>query len=327
MKRAQHAGLPVSGGLSLGVFSEAELDEIHLATLEVLERTGVFTDDPEAMDIFADGGCNVDRESGIVKIPPHVVEDAIASAPSAFVACGRDPAYDALMAPGRVCFTTFGEGLRIVDPQTGELRDSTKADVAATALLADYLADIDTYEIAVGAGDVPPETAEIHNYEAAVGTCRKHICTCPIGGWSTRKVIEMAAAVAGGPEALRQRPIITLGMCPVSPLKLPADCSEVIIAAARAGVPANILSMAMAGASGPVTLAGTLVTHNAEVLSGIVLSQLTERGAKVFYGSSTTAMDLRLATATVGSPECAMINAGVAALARQYRLPSYVAGA
>jgi trimethylamine--corrinoid protein Co-methyltransferase len=83
----------------------------------------------------------------------------------------------------------------------------------------------------------------------------------------------------------------------------------------------------MAGASSPVTLAGTLVTHNVEVLAGITLAQLTERGSPVIYGSSTTAMDLRLATASVGSPECALISAAVAFIAKQYRLPSFVAGA
>ena len=96
--------------------------------------------------------------------------------------------------------------------------------------------------------------------------------------------------------------------------------------AARSGMAVNILSMAMAGGSSPVTLAGTLVNHNAEVLSGIVLSQLTRKGAKVIYGSSTTAMDLRLASASVGSPECAMISGAVARLARYYALPSFVAG-
>ena len=83
----------------------------------------------------------------------------------------------------------------------------------------------------------------------------------------------------------------------------------------------------MAGASSPVSLSGTLVTHNAEVLAGITLAQLTERGAPVVYGSSTTAMDLRLASASVGSPECGLINAAVAQLARCYLLPSWVAGA
>jgi trimethylamine--corrinoid protein Co-methyltransferase len=85
--------------------------------------------------------------------------------------------------------------------------------------------------------------------------------------------------------------------------------------------------MAMAGGSSPVTLAGTMVTHNAEVLAGITLAQLAERGAPCFYGSSTTAMDLRLASASVGCPELALISAGAAQIARQYRLPSYIAGA
>jgi len=103
--------------------------------------------------------------------------------------------------------------------------------------------------------------------------------------------------------------------------------SEIVIEAARGGVPCEVLSMAMAGGSAPVTLAGTLVTHNAEVLAGITLNQLTEPGSKVIYGSSTTAMDLRLAAASVGTPEMALISAGVAQLAKQYRLPSYVSGA
>ena len=96
---------------------------------------------------------------------------------------------------------------------------------------------------------------------------------------------------------------------------------------ARGGAAVNVLSMAMAGGSSPVTLAGTLVTHNAEVLAGVTLAQLARRGAPVLYGSSTTAMDLRLASASVGSPECALINAGVAQMARRYLLPSWVAGA
>jgi trimethylamine--corrinoid protein Co-methyltransferase len=84
--------------------------------------------------------------------------------------------------------------------------------------------------------------------------------------------------------------------------------------------------MAMSGGTAPVTLAGTLVPHNAEILSGITLSQLTRRGAPVVYGSSTTAMDLKMAAATVGTPECALISGAVARLARYYALPSYVAG-
>lgn len=326
MKRRAHAGRALSGGFSLNVFTEDELKDIHLATLEVMEKTGVFTDDPDALDIFAAGGAAVDRVTGMVRIPPHVVEAAIASCPERVFAAGRDPKDDLMLDAGRVGFTTFGEGLRVADLETGELREPTKQDVADTARLADYLDELDTYEIAVGAHDVPRATATIHNYEAAVCNTTKHVCAGPLSGREAEVILDIAAAVAGGREALRRRPIVMVGVCPVSPLQLPRECSEAIVAAARAGVPCLVLSMAMAGGSAPVNLCGTLVVHNAEVLAGITLAQLACKGAPVLYGSSTTAMDLRLAAASVGSPECGVISAAVAFLARHYRLPSYVAG-
>ena len=326
MKRNLFAGRPRSGGLSLNVFTESELSDIHLASLEVLERTGVFVEADEALDIFADGGCDVDRESHIVCLPPHVVEDALRSAPSKFVLCGRDPKNDIVLEPGRVAFTNFSEGIRVVDPYTGELRDSTKADIADIARLNDYLSDIDTHEIAVGARDVPPETCAVHNAEAQYLNTTKPIGIGPLSRVETRAIFRMAAEIVGGEDELRRRPIVYNGVCPVSPLKLPHEATEVIIETARWRIPNNILSMAMAGGSSPVTLAGTLVTHNAEVLSGITLAQLTERGAPCIYGSSTTAMDLKLAAACVGSPELAMISAAVAQMARRYLLPSFVAG-
>jgi trimethylamine--corrinoid protein Co-methyltransferase len=231
-----------------------------------------------------------------------------------------------VLEPGRVAFTNFSEGIRVVDPYTGELRDSTKADVADIARLNDYLSDIDTHEIAVGARDVPPETCAVHNAEAQYLNTTKPIGIGPLSRIETRAIFRMAAEIVGGEDELRRRPIVYNGVCPVSPLKLPHEATEVIIETARWRIPNNILSMAMAGGSSPVTLAGTLVTHNAEVLSGITLAQLTERGTPCIYGSSTTAMDLKLAAACVGSPELAMISAAVAQMARRYLLPSFVAG-
>ena len=145
-------------------------------------------------------------------------------------------------------------------------------------------------------------------------------------GYLSKKIVDMAAAVAGGRDELQERPIISFITCPVSPLQFIRDSSEIIMEAARAGLAVNVLSMAMAGGSSPVTLAGTLVEHNAEVLGGLVLNQCTRRGAKFIYGSSTTAMDLRFASASVGSPECALISAAVAQMSTFYRVPSWVAG-
>jgi trimethylamine--corrinoid protein Co-methyltransferase len=326
VKRNLFAGGMRSRGLSVNVFTESELDEIHLATLEVLERTGVFVEADDARDIFKDGGCRVDAETRMVHIPPHVVEDAIASAPSTFTLYGRESKNDFLMAPGRVAFTNFSEGIAVVDVETRKIRESTLQDVADIARLNDYLSEMDTHEISVGARDVPPETAAVHNTEAQLLNTTKPIGIGPLSTVETRAIFRMCAEVAGGADALRERPVVYGGVCPVSPLKLPKDVTEVILECSRWGIPDNVLSMAMAGGSGPVTLAGTLVTHNAEVLSGITLAQLAERGSPMIYGSSTTAMDLKLAAASVGSPEISLISAAVAQMARRYMIPSFVAG-
>ncbi len=326
MKRNLFAGKKLSGGLGLKLFTDDALYEIHLATLEVLEKTGLFIDDEAAMEAFDGGGCVIDKKKRIVKIPPFIVEDAIRSAPSELILAGRNPKNDFVMGSNRVGFTNFGEGVFIIDPYTGEYRETTKADVADSAKLCDYLSEIDVYERAVGASDVPMETVQLHNAEAWLSNTSKHGFMGPGNGYLARKILDMAGAIAGGKEKLKERPIISFVTCPVSPLQLIKESCEIIMEAARSGIAMNILSMAMAGGSSPVTLAGTLVDHNAEILGGIVLSQLTRKGAPVIYGSSTTAMDLRLAAATVGCPECALINAAVAQMSTYYLLPSWVAG-
>ena len=327
MRRNPQAGRRRFGALSLDVFSEDDLVDIHQATLEVLGDAGVFVEEAEARRVLTAGGCQVDEETRTVRIPAYVVEAAIRSAPSTLLLAGRDPANDFIMGPGRVGFTNFGEGIKIVDLETGELREPTKQDVADSARVVDALPDIDVYERAIGAHEVPQEVVQLHNAEVAFANTSKHIFMGPGNGVLLRRIVDMGAAVAGGMAAFLRRPLISFNTCPVSPLKLVQDTCEIIMGAARTGTAVNILSMAMAGGSSPVTLAGTMVQHNAEVLAGVTLSQLTKEGAPVVYGSSTTAMDLRLAAASVGSPECALISAGVACLARFYLLPSWVAGA
>lgn len=327
MRRNPQAGRHRFGALGLDVFTEDDLVDIHQATLEVLSDAGIFVEDGEARRLLAAGGCAVDNETKVVRVPPHVVEAAIRSAPSTLLLAGRDAANDFVMGPGRVGFTNFGEGINIVDIETGELREPTKQDVGDSARVVDALPEVDVYERAIGAHDVPQSVAPLHNAEMAFTNTSKHFFIGPGNGELLRRIVAMGEAIAGGMAAFIRRPLITFNTCPVSPLKLVQDTCEIIMGAARTGTSVNVLSMAMAGGSSPATLAGTIVTHNAEVLAGITLSQLTKEGAAVIYGSSTTAMDLRLAAASVGSPECALISAGVACLARFYLLPSFVAGA
>jgi len=315
-----------SQGLSLSVLTDDELNDIHQATLEVLEKTGLFIETDEALEVFDGAGAEIDRKNKIVKMRPQLVEDAIQSAPSKIILAGRDPEHDKVLEAGRVHFTNFSEGIEVVDPFSGERRRPVKADLANAAKLVDYLDDIDVCEKAVGSSDVPPEVLPLHNAEAMLTHTTKHCCVGPGSGYLLKKLVQMAGVISGGIKKFQERPILSFTTCPVSPLKLINECCEIIIQAARSRSIINILSMAMAGGTSPVTLAGTLVTHNAEVLGGITLNQLVQKGAPVIYGSSTTAMDLKIGAASVGTPECAIISGAVARLARYYALPSYVAG-
>lgn len=326
MKHNGYAGLRMSGRLNLDILTEDEVDQIHSGTLTLLDRTGIFVEEEKALDRFERGGARVDRNTKMVRIPPYLVEDAIRSAPSRVVLAGQDPRHDLILEGRRVHFTNFSEGVKVNDPYTGENRTPVKRDLIDTARIIDYLDEVDFCEKALGAHDVAQETVPLHNAEAYLTNTTKHCAFGPGNGKLLNRILEMAAAIVGGLKKLTERPIVSFTTCPVSPLKLISDCCEIVMESAKNNVVCNILSMAMSGGTAPVTTAGTLVTHNAEVLSGITLSQLTKRGAPVIYGSSTTAMDLKLAAATVGTPECALISAAVARLAKRYLLPCYVAG-
>ena len=313
-------------GLHMDILSDRELSDLHDGTLRVLDNTGIYIENVAAMDCFEKAGARVDRNSGIVKIPPGLVEKAIQWAPSKVLLAGRDPKHDLVLGENRVHFTNFSEGVKINDPYSGENRSPVKRDLTDVARVIDCLDEIDFCEKAIGAHDVPQESVPLHNAEAFLTNTTKHCAFGPGNGKLLKKIIQMAALIVGGTKRLLERPIVSFTTCPVSPLKLIRECCEIIMVSAENNVVCNILSMAMAGATSPATLAGTLVTHNAEILGGITLSQLTRKGAPVIYGSSTTAMDLKLAEASVGTPECALISGAVARLARYYALPSYVAG-
>ncbi len=325
MRRNLQAGHRRSGGLHLEVFTPDELTDVHMATLDVFERTGVYVGSDEAREVFHGAGCKVEAD-GIVKIPAHVVEDAIRTAPSRLAMYGRDPKNDIVLEDGRVGFTNFGEGINVIDPYTGELRQTMKKDVADCSRLIDALPEIDVIERPLGAHDVPEEVGPLHNADAIFSNCSKPAFIGPLTGYLARRMREMAAAIVGGAEKLREHPYLSYVICPVAPLQLIEDVCDIIIEGARNRVPITPVSIVMAGGSAPMSLAGAVVSTNVEVLGCLTLAQLVEKGTPIVYGSSSSSMDLRYASASVGSPECALINAAVACLARYYLLPSWVAG-
>lgn len=329
MRRDKFAGFTTGGGFRLKPFTDEELDHIHRATLEVLEHQGIFVQHDEALDLFAKGGARINPKTKIVKIPAFMVKDALDSTPETVVMHARDPRQDAVIEANRVAFTNFGEALNVYDIDTGEHRETTKKDLADMATIIDAVNVISVVEQPAGSHDMPQEIGHLHDYEALVNNTSKHVVMMPHNMEIAELLVRMSelAAKAHFPDdPVEDHRILSFLICPVSPLRLLEPTCDVIIVAARNNCVCNVLSMAMAGGSSSVHLAGTLVTHNAEVLSGIVLSQLVRRGAPVIYGSSTTAFDLRTGAAAVGSPELGMIGAAVGAMAQYYNLPSWTAG-
>ena len=154
----------------------------------MLERTGVFVEDAGALDVFSDGGCLVDRETHRVRMPPHVVEDAVRSAPAVIRYGARDPALDSISTPGGLGFGNFGEGIRYLDPFTGEHREPTKKDAGDTYRLIDALANIDGADAIMGPSDVPFETYPIHGLEAMLLNSSKTCGPMATSAWHVEKL-------------------------------------------------------------------------------------------------------------------------------------------
>jgi len=308
------------------ILKKDDIEAIHQATLNLMEDFGVCVYGDEAQERFSAAGCDVDKETGRIKFPRNLVNDCIKSAPGEFTMCARDPDKDVKIGRDHVTFTTFGTGVVIIDPYTGERKETTLKDVGDIARFADAVDEVDMITIPVAAQDVPEDIKDLYEAEALFHNSSKHIGHDTEGGEETRQVIAMAAAISGGADKLRERPILSMGCCPNSPLEIHEDAGEQIMEACKAGIPMDVLSMGLCGGTTPVTLAGTLLTTNCEILAGIVLGQITNPGAPMIYGSSTTIMDLKLATSPVGAPEHAMIGAAVAQIGKYYDIPTDVGG-
>jgi trimethylamine--corrinoid protein Co-methyltransferase len=314
----------VVGGLNLLPIKNYK--DIHQATLQVLEKTGIFVEDQTAQELFGSCGARVDEKSSIVKLPAAMVEEAIESAPARVKLDGRIPEHDVVLDNYTNAYLNFGGGINIVDPHTGAVRQSTKKDLAASARLCDALNEVNVYSRAVYPLDKPQKVLHLHTAEACFNNTTKPFFNGPETKWEVEKIIEMATAAVGGAENLKTRKPIVFGYAVTSPLKMTRKLSEMLTTAARAGFVTYTPSMAMAGGTAPVNLAGVMVQTNAEILSGIVLAQLVRKGAPLFYCSYSTALDLRLGTSPLGSPETALIGATVSELCRYYQIPCLVPG-
>jgi trimethylamine--corrinoid protein Co-methyltransferase len=308
--------------LSLDLLSPEDVQKIHTATLDIIENVGVRFPSEKALEIWEAHGATVDHETSIVKVPAGVIEAALRQAPPRYALAARDPAQDLALDGNHVFLGTDGCGVEVLDIQTGQRRRSGIKDVEEIARVADKLEEIGFHWVAVSAQDRPPETRGLHELLAVWENSTKHVQTESVyNEREARAAVEMAAAIAGGRDALRKRPVLSIMQCTAPPLGHDGGSLEAALVAAEAGLPVGFMTMAACLTTGPATMAGTLAVGNAEVISATALIQLAYPGAPVFYAAAQTASDLRSGAYTGGGPEDFLFGAATNILSDFYDIP------
>lgn len=313
------------GALGLTGLSIEDCKKIHEASLEILQETGILVTSDKAKTVFSDHGATVDKATNRVCLPPSLIEKGLSTIPASLTIPGRTPDRDFLMGSGDLGFVNFGSTVYVNDLWTGERRKALLDDVVQVTRIMDSLDSLKILISMLNATDKSPVTETLHTLAAMMANTTKPVEAIPPTADLIPKMALMGEA-AVGKETFRKRPFFFTGVCVVSPLNLVDDCSEVLMAAVEQGFTTSVLSMCLAGGTAPVHLAGTVVQHNAEVLSGLTLGQLMKPGAPMFYSSSTTTLDMRFGTAAVGSPEGAVLNAALVQMGKYYRIPVRVSG-
>ncbi len=314
---------PIYQGGGYQVLSEKEIREIHETTIRVLENVGFEINNEAALELFEAKGARVDFEQHRVYVPREMVSRLIKQAPEEFVFYGRQEGKSITVGGKQVHFGTGGLALYVLDLERNK-RPSTLQDVADFARLADRLENLDFFIIPVYPHDINIDTVDVNaKYQAMLNTGKP-----VMGGIFNRQgledIIKISSIIAGGLENLQRRPFIGFISSITSPLKLSSEHADYIMEVARYGLPLATSTAPAAGATAPVTLAGTLVQQNAEALMGVIFTQLVNPGTPVLYSAVPVTMDMRTMSFLMGSIESGLMNAAITQMAHYYRLPCYL---
>ncbi len=310
----------------VSLLDEAAKQEIHERSLRVMEQTGVRFASAKALAVLSDAGCRIDEETQIARIPRGLVEEAIRTAPKEILLAGRDPEKDVLLDHTRTYATLDGIGAYTLDHKTHERRFSTAADLALAVRVGDAMDEVGVAWYIVNPTDEKPKLEILRGVETMLRSTGKHVQAEVLHPDEVPYVMEMLAAVSDEGSWQRDRPIFSVVYCPVAPLQHETDSVEAGMLLAKERVPMTVFSLALAGATAPVTVAGTIVQTNCDVLSAFVLFQLVEPGCPLIYVGDSAIMDMRSATYATAGPEATLINLGLSEMGQFYGFPVLTTG-
>ena len=312
--------------LQFECLSAAEKDALHQRVLHVLEHVGIGVGSAVALDLLSEAGACVDKGLRTATLPPELVESCLEKAPGSVRLAARDAAHDLLVGAGSpLACCTDGMATMVFDDVTGEVRDSTRDDLAYYYGLYDALEELDFIWTSLTLGERDPLRVGLETDLIALESTSKHVQS--VVAHSPEQVpplLEMLEAIAGAP--LPERPIYSSLHCPVSPLRFEGDKLDASIELARHGVPILIHPLPLLGTTAPMSVLGTTVITLAEILAAVTIFQLAAPGCALMVVAIGGSTHLRTGQYLCGAPEVALVNMAGLAMTRQYGLPSMSAG-
>lgn len=307
------------------ILTKTQVEKVHETSLRILEEIGLDFGYPPALEVLKKGGTKIDGQR--VFFPSRLVESQIKKAPHRFNLHARNPKNN-LVIGGSKTVLAPGYGASFVTDLENGRRQATLKDFENFVKLTGASANQD---ILSGTVVEPTDTAYETRHAQMIYTAVKYSDKCVMGSTmgarAARECIQMAAILFAGRDQIESAPAIMGIIGPLTPLKYDARMLGALMEYAAAGQPLLIASLAIAGATGPVTLAGNLALQNAEVMAGIVLAQLVREGTPVIFGGASSNTEMRNGTLSIGSPEMAINTAATAQMARYYKLPVRGGGA
>jgi trimethylamine--corrinoid protein Co-methyltransferase len=289
--------------------------------LQLLAQPGVRVGTAAARELLSAAGARVEGE--VAHIPERMVRDALATAPREFALYTRAGEAAVRYGGDQAQFDPGSSCLNILDPETRAARPAESADLVRLVQVAEALPQFAAQATALVCNDVPSALGDFYRLFLVLLHSNKPVVTGAFSVAGLRPMLELLAADSGSHDALRRRPRAVFDVCPSPPLYWSEFAAENLVELARAGVPAEMVAMPLAGATAPVTLIGSVVQHAAECLSGITIHQLAQPGAPIVWGGAPAIFDMRNGTAPMGAVETAMLNLACCEVGKSLGLPTH----
>ena len=312
----------VRGG-SYRTLSESDIKQIHAASVKILGEVGFETTHTPLLRLLEEKEGIVDWEKKRAYFPPELISRCLEQAPSEFIFYGMEEGKEIHLGADRVYFGTGGKALYVLEENRNR-RLSLLKDVARFARLADKLEYVDFFIVPVHSHDVNINSIDVNEFYQSLKNTGRPVMGGIYNIDGLKRVVELAAMLAGSMKKLQQRPFVGFISAITSPLKMEDDRAEILMEVARLGLPLVVSTAPVGGATAPITLAGILAMQNTEALLGVILSQMVNPGTPIFYSAVPCTMDMRSGSFMMGGVDSGIMNAAVAQMAAYYRIPSYL---